>query len=100
MFSRNTQVLDFRLLTGPSAYEIVNFHHRQPPPKEILEHVSAKGGDLLNRTLENYRRPMTRDELLANGIEAEGSDDDGHTPSADVMEVDEPGSIGRRSERE
>lgn len=80
------------------AYEIVHFHNRQPPPKEILEDVSAKGGDLLNRTLENYRRPMSRDERVANGMEPEGSDDEGHTPAADAMDVDEPGSIGRRGE--
>lgn len=79
-----------------SAYEIVNFHHRIPPPKEIFEDVSAKGGNLLNRTTENYRRPMSRDELSANGLEGEGSDEEGHTPGVEAMDVEEPGSIGRR----
>jgi len=81
------------------AYEILNFHHRQPPPRSILEDVSAKGADLLNRTLENYRRPLTRDELVANGVDGDGSDDEGHTPGVDPMEVDDPGSIGKRGEK-
>jgi len=42
---------------------------------------------------------MTRDELLANGMDAEGSEDEGHTPSGDTMEVDDPGSIGKRGKR-
>ncbi|CAN8097693.1 unnamed protein product [Discula destructiva] len=36
------------------AYEIKTLHNKTPPPKEILEDVSAAGGNILNRTLENY----------------------------------------------
>lgn len=64
-----------------AAYEIKTVHGKEPPPKEILEEVSARGGDLLNRTVENYP--------LARPVEEE--DGDG-TPNADKMEVDDPGS--------
>ncbi|CAK7200791.1 hypothetical protein SEUCBS139899_003490 [Sporothrix eucalyptigena] len=37
-----------------AAYEITTIHKQEPPPPEILEHISAKGGGLLTRTLENF----------------------------------------------
>ena len=61
--------------------------------------MSAKGGDLLNRTVENYFRPASREaERLRNGDEdSEESDEDGEhkTPRGDKMDVDDPGSTGR-----
>jgi chromatin structure-remodeling complex subunit RSC9 len=82
-----------------SAYEISTIHKREPPPKEILEDVSAKGGDLLGRTTENYFRPISREtERLRNGEEdSEESDEEGEkdTPRAERMDIDEPGSLGR-----
>ncbi|PVI05042.1 hypothetical protein DM02DRAFT_555065 [Periconia macrospinosa] len=82
-----------------AAYEISNFHKRDPPPKEILEDVSAKGGDLLTRTVENYLRPTSREtERLRNGEEdSDESDEDGEkkTPRDDKMEVDDPASLSR-----
>lgn len=36
------------------AYEITKFHGEIPPPKEILEDVTAAGGGIRQRTLENY----------------------------------------------
>lgn len=87
-----------RILTEScSAYEISTIHKREPPPKEILEDVSAKGGDLLNRTVENYFRPASREaERLRNGEDdSEESDEDGdskRTPKEDKMDVDEPSS--------
>ena len=77
-----------------SAYEISEFHKREPPPKEILEEVSAKGGDLLNRTIENFQRPVVRDESLVNGTEQQdGSENDAQgTPKDDKIEMEEPGS--------
>jgi hypothetical protein len=87
----------------PSAYEISDVHKREPPPKEILEDVSAKGGDLLNRTVENYFRPVSREaESLANGQDkdSDDSDQDTHkTPKEDKMDIDEPGSTGGRITR-
>lgn len=82
-----------------SAYEISTVHKREPPPKEILEDVSAKGGDLLNRTVENYFRPASREaERLRGDEDSEESDEEGdnkRTPKEDKMDVDEPGSVGR-----
>ncbi|KAJ2894660.1 hypothetical protein MKZ38_007318 [Zalerion maritima] len=36
-----------------AAYEIKSVHNQEPPPKELLEDQSAKGGSLLTRTWEN-----------------------------------------------
>lgn len=83
-----------------SAFEIVEVHKRQPPPKEILEDVSAKGADLLHRTLENFHRSIGRDEPTVNGGDHDGSEDDGQgTPRGDRMDFDEPGSGGARAAR-
>lgn len=62
--------------------------------------MTAKGGDLLNRTRENYFRPANREaERLRTGDEdSEESDEEGdakRTPREDKMDVDEPGSTGR-----
>jgi chromatin structure-remodeling complex subunit RSC9 len=88
------------VLTASSAYEISTFHKREPPPKEILEDVSAKGGDLLNRTLENYLPRSSREaDNLANGDRSD-SEDEQNTPRAgDRMDIDEPGSTGGRATR-
>jgi hypothetical protein len=85
----------------PRAYEISTFHKREPPPKEILEDVSAKGGDLLNRTLENYTvRAIREADNLGNGSQEGGSDDEHKTPNAsEKMDVDDPGSTGGRVTR-
>lgn len=76
-------------------------HKREPPPKEILEDVSAKGGDLLNRTVENFLPPPSREtERLRNGEDdSEDDSEDGdvkRTPKDEKMEADELGSVGRR----
>jgi chromatin structure-remodeling complex subunit RSC9 len=76
-----------------AAYEISTVHKKEPPPKEILEDLTAKGGALLSRTLENFR-PSARKEggALEN---SEASGDDG-TPARDRNESEEtPGSGGR-----
>ena len=60
--------------------------------------MTAKGGDLLNRTLENYTPRISREaENLANGDD--DSDVEQKTPSHDKMDVDEPGSTGGRVTR-
>ncbi|OCK77558.1 hypothetical protein K432DRAFT_427916 [Lepidopterella palustris CBS 459.81] len=86
-----------------AAYEISDIHKREPPPKEILEDVSAKGGDLLNRTVENYFRPVSREaERLANGEDKDSDESDQElhkTPKEDKMDIDEPGSTGGRVTR-
>lgn len=80
------------------AYEISTYWHETPPPPEILENLTAKGGDLRNRTLENFHAPASRDSgLLGDG--AESADEEQRTPKADPMDIDEPGSAGRYSTR-
>lgn len=79
------------------AYEISTLRKRDPPPKEILEDVTAKGGDLLNRTVENFYRGSRETERLRGG-DSDESDEDGDvkkTPNPDRMDLDEPGSTGR-----
>ncbi|KAF8858050.1 hypothetical protein BDZ45DRAFT_623031 [Acephala macrosclerotiorum] len=78
-----------------AAYEISTVHGREPPPREILEDITAKGAALLSRTLENYR-PSARREAGALGNEnSEASGDDG-TPARDRNGSEEtPGSGGR-----
>ncbi|KAG9238914.1 hypothetical protein BJ875DRAFT_449854 [Amylocarpus encephaloides] len=73
-----------------AAYEISTVHGKEPPPKEILEHQTAKGGGLLTRTLENFKsRKQTADD------QSEASGEDG-TPSRDRNGSEEaPGSGGR-----
>ncbi|KAH7057065.1 RSC complex subunit Rsc9 [Macrophomina phaseolina] len=83
-----------------AAYEITNLHGKEPPPKEILEDVTAKGGNLLTRTKENFLAPNNRElESLANGQDkdSDASDDENEkTPKEDKMDIDEPpGSTGR-----
>jgi chromatin structure-remodeling complex subunit RSC9 len=78
-----------------AAYEISTIHNKEPPPREILEDITAKGGGLLTRTLENYR-PSTRRETGALGNpESEASGDD-MTPARERGGSEEaPGSGGR-----
>jgi chromatin structure-remodeling complex subunit RSC9 len=63
--------------------------------------VSAKGGDLLTRTVENFFPPSSSREaerLRNGGEDSEEEDEDGdakQTPKDDKMDADEPGSLGR-----
>ncbi|KAL8704508.1 MAG: hypothetical protein Q9201_002317 [Fulgogasparrea decipioides] len=75
-----------------AAFEIKHLHNKEPPPKTILEDVTAKGGDLLTRTIQSYRHPTVED--------GEGSGvDEVTTPTGDKMDIDEPGSGTGRSTR-
>ncbi|KAI4137759.1 MAG: hypothetical protein L6R39_007113 [Caloplaca ligustica] len=75
-----------------AAFEIKDYHSKTPPPKEILEDLTARGGDLLTRTVENHRQP-TVEETEASGEE------EVRTPNGDKMDIDEPGSGTGRSTR-
>jgi hypothetical protein len=79
------------------AYEITHVHKKEPPPKEILEDVTARGAALLTRTLENFKPPGNREQgQLANGEDSDHSGDEGQgTPNRDKGGSEEPGSIGR-----
>jgi chromatin structure-remodeling complex subunit RSC9 len=71
-------------------------YKKEPPPKEILEDLTAKGGDLLSRTTQNFRPPQKYDQL-PNGHDTEGSDDDSRrTPRTERVDGDEPHSGERR----
>jgi chromatin structure-remodeling complex subunit RSC9 len=83
------------------AYEISTHWKETPPPKVILEDISARGGDLRTRTLENYTPRAPREqENLANGDKSDGSDDEQKTPKVgEKMDLDDPGSQGGRATR-
>ncbi|KAG6041264.1 hypothetical protein E4U41_005191 [Claviceps citrina] len=71
-----------------AAYEIKTIHNKEPPPKEILEDVTAKGAGLLTRTLENFR--PKRDSTVNAGDSA-ASGDDG-TPTRERSAPEAPSS--------
>ncbi|KAL8932314.1 MAG: hypothetical protein Q9216_006889 [Gyalolechia sp. 2 TL-2023] len=76
-----------------SAFEIKDHHNKTPPPKAILEDTTAKGGDLLSRTVDNYRQPTIED------TEASGEEEVRTPDGGDKMDIDEPGSGTGRSTR-
>lgn len=85
------------MLNKLRAYAIKRIHKQEPPPPEILEEITAKGGDLLSRNLQNFRANLKYDQL-ANGHESENTDDDTRrTPKLDRAEGEEPPSGERRS---
>ncbi|KAL8754730.1 MAG: hypothetical protein Q9184_005023 [Pyrenodesmia sp. 2 TL-2023] len=76
-----------------AAFEIRDHHNKTPPPRTILEDLTARGGDLLKRTVESYRQ-ATVDDAEASGEEGITTPNGG-----DKMDVDEPGSGTGRSTR-
>lgn len=85
------------------AYEISTHWKKEPPPKEILEDLTARGGGIMGRTLENFARPAagivpTTDETGVEG--EEGVNGTPQQPPADAMGVDAPDSVnGGRTTR-
>ncbi|RBR24056.1 uncharacterized protein FIESC28_03169 [Fusarium coffeatum] len=57
-----------------AAYEISTVHGKEPPPKDILEDVTAKGAALLTRTRENYRGAKRESNIGATDSAASGDD--------------------------
>ena len=84
-------------LTPLSAYEVKTLHGREPPPIEILEKLTAKGGDILSRTVENFRPPQR--SSLVNG-DSDSGGEESKTPKDEKMDIDEPGSVGRSTRGE
>lgn len=68
-----------------AAFEISTVHGKEPPPKDILEDVTAKGGALLTRTRENYFRGK-HDAM--GGDSAASGDDAAATPSRERPTAD------------
>ncbi|KAF4461657.1 hypothetical protein FALBO_11539 [Fusarium albosuccineum] len=60
-----------------AAFEISTVHGKEPPPKDILEDVTAKGAGLLTRTRENFRGKR---ESNIGATDSAASGDDG-TPA-------------------
>lgn len=80
-----------------AAYAIKRVHKQEPPPKEILEDLTAKGGDLLTRTIHNYRPRIKDKNKHQREEDEEGSDSDHRrTPQADADDV---GRSSRGKER-
>jgi chromatin structure-remodeling complex subunit RSC9 len=78
-----------------AAYEISTIYGKEPPPREILEDTTAKGGGLLARTLDNFKPSSRRETGVLGNENSEASGDDG-TPTRDrVGSEDTPGSGGR-----
>jgi chromatin structure-remodeling complex subunit RSC9 len=76
------------------AYEMSTIHKKEPPPKEILEETTARGANVLTRTVENFR-PSSSRERGNLGLDSGESGDDG-TPVRDrIGSEDTPGSGGR-----
>lgn len=66
------------------AFEITDFHKKTPPPKSILEDLTAAGGDVASRTLENFHPKKSYDS-------APGSRETSHdvgTPNRDTKAED------------
>ena len=72
-------------------------HGQEPPPVSILEKLTAKGGDTLGRTIENFQPPPARAEVANGASDSEG--EGSKTPNESKMDVDEPGSGGGRVTR-
>ena len=85
------------MLTPCRAYEIKTLHGREPPPIEILEKLTAKGGDILSRTVENFRPPQR--SSMING-DSDSGGEESKIPKDEKMDIDEPGSVGRSSRGE
>ncbi|KAF2772376.1 hypothetical protein EJ03DRAFT_387782 [Teratosphaeria nubilosa] len=85
------------------AYEISTHWKREPPPKEILEDVTAKGGNVMGRTLENFVRPPTKEEknLAHADADEEGTSPEQRTPKPEnAMDgAEDPGSATGRTTR-
>jgi hypothetical protein len=83
-----------------AAYEIKRVHKQEPPPKSILENETAKGGELLTRTLENYTPRSAQKSYVPNGVDGHDSEmadefDTNRTPKADRIDAEDPSSTGR-----
>ena len=69
-----------------AAFEISTVHGKEPPPKDILEDVTAKGAGLLTRTRENFRGKR-ESNIGASAGDSAASGDDG-TPVREKPALD------------
>jgi chromatin structure-remodeling complex subunit RSC9 len=91
LFSNNEASTAFALkekfYKNLAAYEISTIHGKEPPPRDILEDVTAKGASLLTRTRENYFRGKRESNIGAGAADSAASGDDG-TPVREKPAVD------------
>ena len=80
------------------AYEISAHWGKEPPPKEILEEVTAKGANVMSRTLDNFARPLPREEHNLQNGDASDTSPEQKTPKEEKVEED-PGSATGRTTR-
>ena len=78
------------------AYEISTHWNKEPPPREILEDVTAKGGNVMGRTLDNYARPTPREQTKLESDDASDNSPEQKTPKEEKTE-DDPGSAAGRT---
>jgi chromatin structure-remodeling complex subunit RSC9 len=78
------------------AYEITTHWGKEPPPKEILEEVTAKGGNVMTRTLDNFARPTPREQVNLENGDASDASPEQSTPKEEKMD-DDPGSANGRT---
>lgn len=69
-----------------AAFEISTVHGKEPPPKDILEDVTAKGAGLLTRTRENFR--PKRESTVGGGPDSATASGDDGTPVRERPTVD------------
>ncbi|KJZ70427.1 hypothetical protein HIM_10195 [Hirsutella minnesotensis 3608] len=97
LFSNNEASTAFSLkekfYKNLAAYEISTVHGKEPPPKDILEDVTAKGASLLTRTRDNFRGKR---ESNVNATDSAASGDDG-TPTRERPTAEIPTSSSRAS---
>lgn len=69
------------------SYEIKKHWGKEPPPKEIVEDVTAKGANVMSRTLENFERPAPKEQLdLQNGSQSDAASPEQKTPKPEQAE--------------
>jgi len=82
------------------AYEISTHWGTEPPPKEILEEVTAKGGNVMMRTLENFARPAPKEEQRTQEGDTSDASPEQRTPKVEAADGgEELGSATGRSTR-
>lgn len=97
LFSNNEASTAFSLkekfYKNLAAFEISTVHGKEPPPKDILEDVTAKGAGLLTRTRDNFRGKR---DANVNATDSAASGDDA-TPTRERSAADAPTSTSRAS---
>lgn len=68
-------------------------HSQEPPPVGILEKLTAKGADILSRTVDNFKPPAKRSNVVSG--DGDSASEEERTLKEEKMDIDEPNSQGR-----